>query len=78
MMMRMRRGNCEPAPERSWLFLPNPRKCKISLGWGHLTDRKVLYAPGEHVRVRYTHTGRQGQSQKPVNIGLITEFSDRQ
>ena len=62
----------------TWLFLPNPRQGKISREWGRLAARNALCMQGSTVRVRSTHTGRQGQSQKPVNIGLITEFSDRQ
>ena len=60
-----------------WLFVPNPRKCKISREWDRLTDQNALYMYGSHVKLRYTPSGRQGQSRKPVNIGFITAFSDR-
>ena len=60
-----------------WLFLPNPRQCKISRAWGRLTGRNAVYMQGSHVGVRYTRTGRQDQSRKPVNIKSITLFSDR-
>ena len=41
------------------LFLPNPRKCKISQEWGHLTPRNASVAQGGCVRVKYTSLGRQ-------------------
>ena len=56
----------------SRLFLPNPRQCKISRAWERLTDRNALCMQGDTVRVRYTHTGRQGQNRKLVNIESIT------
>ena len=51
------------------LFLPNPRKCKISREWHRLTDQNALYRQGSHVKLRYTPSGRQRERRKPVNIG---------
>ena len=42
-----------------WLFVPNPRKCKISREWDRLTDQNALYMHGSHVKLRYT-SRRQG------------------
>jgi hypothetical protein len=60
-----------------WLFVPNPRTCKMSLGERHLTDWQASDAPGGSVGVRYPSRGRQGQSRQPVNRGFSTTFSAR-